>query len=68
MKQKNNSKIFCLIAADVFDKKLYVTSETMMEARKFGSAADALINQYRNRYPKFSLEINDLYFINFIFG
>ena len=68
MKPNNNPKAIYLIIADIINKKLYVTSETMKEARKFGSVADELINQYRKKYPRFTLETNDLYVMNFILG
>ena len=64
MDKRNNFKI-CLICADIRNKKLYVTSETMKERRRFNSGATSLINSYCAKYPDFALEVNDLFFFKF---
>lgn len=55
-----------IVCADIHNEKLYVTSGTMK--RSILSTEEAsLINEYKERYPEFEIEVNDLFFLS-VFG
>ena len=58
----DNELFVIFVCADIRNRKIYVTSETMRRSILYTAAAN-MICKYKARYPDFEIEVNDKFFL-----
>ena len=64
MNKKENNKFIDLVVADIRERKLYIASATAKRILKGIKPSNDLLDEYKEKYPEFQLQVNDNFFMN----